>query len=97
MRKNISVRKRLTRIFQDDLGLDEPAGDVDLFNNGILDSLAFVDMLFRIEREFDITLSLDTIEFEKFQTMDSIVEFIDGRVTEVTQTQSHVNVQSIHR
>lgn len=79
MFENDSIRQRLARIFEDDLGLEVPAADADLFNSGIMDSLAFVDMLLKIEHEFDITLSLDTVEFDRFKSIESIAEFIASR------------------
>lgn len=79
MSEQNSVRQRLIKIFEDDLGLEAPSADADLFNSGILDSLAFVDMLLRIESAFDIALSLDTIDFDNFQTVDGIVGFIESQ------------------
>jgi acyl carrier protein len=47
-----------------------------LFALGILDSLAFVQLLSFIEREFGITIDDDDVVVENFQNIDAIAQFV---------------------
>jgi len=48
----------------------------DLFKAGILDSLAIVRLLMFINESLEIEINLETLEADKFKTIDSIVEFL---------------------
>ncbi|UZQ50536.1 acyl carrier protein [Clostridium kluyveri] len=48
----------------------------DLFKAGILDSLAIVQLLMFINESLEIEINLETLEADKFKTIDSIVEFL---------------------
>src|SRR6187549_989548 len=50
-----SLRERIAAIFASALHLDVPSWDTDLFDTGVLDSLAFVELLLQLEREFGVT------------------------------------------
>lgn len=70
---------RIDHIFADVLHLDVPAADVDLFESGVLDSLAFVELLLQLEREFGVTVSLDELEVDNFRSIQRIAEFVEPR------------------
>jgi acyl carrier protein len=56
-----------------------PAPDTDVFESGLLDSLAFVDLLGALEHEFGVTIALDDLEVDNFRSIDRIAEFIAAR------------------
>lgn len=56
-----------------------PAFDTDLFDAGVLDSLAFVELLLQLEREFGVTTSVEDLEPENFRSIDSIAGFVGAR------------------
>ena len=70
-------------MFSGALRLDVPSFDTDLFDTGVLDSLAFVELLVQLEREFGVTTSVDDLEAENFRSISSIAAFIESRVTPV--------------
>ena len=74
------LRERIASVFSGALHLDVPAFDTDLFETGVLDSLAFVELLLHLEREFGVTTSVDDLEVENFRSIDSIAEFVVARV-----------------
>ena len=85
------LRERVAGVFSSVLHLDVPSFDTDLFDTGVLDSLAFVELLVQLEREFGVTTSVDDLEAENFRSIASIAAFIESRggaaaATETTGT-----------
>jgi acyl carrier protein len=73
------VREQIAGIFSGALHLDVPSFDTDLFDSGVLDSLAFVELLLNLERQFGVTTSVDDLELEHFKSIASIADFIESR------------------
>ena len=62
-------------IFVHGLDLDvDPATDV--VASGVLDSLAFVQLLAALESEFGIKVDIATLDLEDFSTVSSIAQFV---------------------
>jgi D-alanine--poly(phosphoribitol) ligase subunit 2 len=74
------LRERIGGVFATALQLEVPAFDTDLFETGVLDSLAFVRLLVQLEEEFGVSTSVDDLELDNFRTIDSIAAFIAARV-----------------
>ena len=70
---------RIAAIFQEALHLDPPPSDLDLFDTGVLDSLAFVELLLRLEQDFGVAVSVDDLELENFRTIERIAAFVATR------------------
>jgi D-alanine--poly(phosphoribitol) ligase subunit 2 len=64
------------RLIAERLHIDEPAPDLDLIDNGVLDSLALVELLFELERTFGIELALEELDVENFRTPTRIAAFV---------------------
>jgi len=45
----------------------------------VLDSLAFVQLLFHLEQEFGVSTSVDDMEVENFKTISNIANFLRAR------------------
>jgi acyl carrier protein len=74
-----AIVARLRALFADDLNVLVPAGDTDLIATGLLDSLALVEMLARVEQEFGVTIEFEELEIENFRSICSIAEFVAVR------------------
>ncbi|HJU44098.1 MAG TPA: acyl carrier protein [Vicinamibacterales bacterium] len=74
-----TLRERIAGVFSGALHLDVPSFDTDLFETGVLDSLAFVELLEQLEREFGVTTGVDDLEAENFQSISRIAAFIQSR------------------
>ena len=74
-----ALESRIAAIFEERLGLSVPAPDTDLFRDGVLDSLSFVNLLVELEKEYGITVALEDLELDKFQSIRSIATFIADR------------------
>jgi acyl carrier protein len=71
---------RITGLFSSALHVDVPSVDTDLFDAGILDSLAFVELLLQLEREFAVKATLDDLEMDNFRSVARIAGFVAARV-----------------
>lgn len=67
---------RVSRLFVEKLNVHVPSEDTDLIEAGLLDSLALVELLFEIEREFGVSLPLEELEVDSFRTTRRIGELI---------------------
>ncbi len=75
----LSVRERICSIFGSALQLEVPSVEADLFETGILDSLAFVELLLQLEREFDVTTTVEDLEIEHFRSIERIAAYVSAR------------------
>jgi acyl carrier protein len=82
------LRNRIVGVFSGSLNLDVPADDADLFEAGVLDSLAFVELLLHLERDFGVTTTVDDLEIENFRSIARIVEFVSARSVAVSSSES---------
>ena len=69
---------RVHRVFREALNTDVPSDETDLIETGLLDSLALVELLFAIEREFSVSFALEEFEIESFRSVRTISEAIAG-------------------
>jgi D-alanine--poly(phosphoribitol) ligase subunit 2 len=79
------LHARISRLLAGALNIDIPSVDMDLFETGVLDSLAFVELLLQLEREFGVVTSVADLEVENFRTIARIAEFVAGRAGAAVQ------------
>jgi methoxymalonate biosynthesis acyl carrier protein len=75
------LHERIAGIFSAALNVEVPSADTDLFEAGLLDSLAFVELLLRLEHEFGVTTAVDDLDVDNFRSIARIAEFVGPRVT----------------
>jgi Acyl carrier protein len=73
------LQHRIANLFSTALNLDVPSVDSDLFDTGVLDSLAFVQLLFHLEEEFGVATSVEDMEVDNFKSISSIANFLMAR------------------
>lgn len=71
-----SVIAELLGILNQDMGLTVGAPDTDLFESGILDSLALVNLLLHLESRFKVTVTLENLELDNFRSVVAMARFI---------------------
>ena len=76
------IERQIASLFLDRLHLEIPSPETDLFATGAIDSMAFVDLLVRLEERFGIEIELDQIELDNFRSIRAIAEFVAGRTRE---------------
>jgi acyl carrier protein len=70
------VSGRVQRIFAETLNIEVPSDETDLIEAGYIDSLALVELLFALEREFAVSVPLDELEIDNFRNVRSISELV---------------------
>jgi acyl carrier protein len=68
------------RIFREKLSIDVPSPDADLIAEGLLDSLAVVDLLLHIEQGLGVTIPMDDLDFADLRSIRSIAALVARRV-----------------
>lgn len=71
--------RKLHRIFRDRLHLEVPSSNTDILESGLLDSVAFVDLIVRIEEDFGINVEVEEIELDDFRSIASIAAYLVSR------------------
>jgi acyl carrier protein len=71
-----AVGEELAMLFPEALGIDAPAEDADLVEEGVIDSLALIELLFAVERHFGIEIPPDRLEVERFRTIGRLAELV---------------------
>jgi acyl carrier protein len=72
------VSERVQRLFLETLNVEVPSQDADLIESGVIDSLALVELLFAIEREFEVSLPLDDLDIDNFRSVTRISDVIEA-------------------
>jgi D-alanine--poly(phosphoribitol) ligase subunit 2 len=80
-----TVANEVAQIFSQNLHVEVPSHDFDLFTTGILDSLQLVELLFQLEEQFGIRISLGEIDLENFRSIDCIALLLVRQNSTATQ------------
>jgi D-alanine--poly(phosphoribitol) ligase subunit 2 len=67
---------RIRGIFLEALNVSVDSMDTDLVETGVLDSLALIELLLRLEEEFDVKVDVGELDIEDFRTARSIGTFV---------------------
>lgn len=74
-------QKKVQDIFFDELHIEVPSCDIDLIEEGYLDSARFIELLMILERDLNITVLFDQFEFDNFKTIEQIARFVEAQVS----------------
>lgn len=72
------LQNELLQLFQDELFLEVGDIEMDLFEDGLLDSLGFVLLLARLESLYGVEVPLDDLDPERFRTIEKIAAYVQG-------------------
>jgi acyl carrier protein len=70
---------QIATFFSERLNLIISSPTEDLFETGVLDSMAFVDLVLHLEQEFDVRISPDELEPDNFRSVAKIAGFVAAR------------------
>jgi D-alanine--poly(phosphoribitol) ligase subunit 2 len=76
MAASTELQGRIARLFGEKLNVEVPSIDMDLYETGVLDSMAFVELLAFLEKEFEVRVGLNDLEIDNFRTIRKIVKFV---------------------
>ena len=81
MTANIDLEQRVQTLINERLQSEVPAGEQDLFDSGVLDSLSFVDVLVALEEEFALQIPLDRVNLDDFRSVARIARYISQQLS----------------
>lgn len=75
------MKDKVIEIFTEVTGSDEIADDLDLnlFDAGLLDSLAIIEVLLQIEEKLGIKLQPTDLEREDMSTVNKLTTFLENK------------------
>ena len=76
MRDDTNIRQRVSTIVAEELQIDPPELEENLIEEGLIDSMLFVSLLTRLEEEFGLTITLESIDVENFSSVAKITDFV---------------------
>ena len=74
--KQDSVETRVHMVLCDLLLMDALDPDVDLFEEGYLDSMALVNLMMALEQEFGIVIAPEDLDMEDYRNLERIKAMI---------------------
>ncbi len=69
-------QQRVVQLFAEKLQIEVASNDADLIDEGLLDSLVFVDLITHLEVEFQIEISIAELEIDNFRSINQIAAFM---------------------
>jgi D-alanine--poly(phosphoribitol) ligase subunit 2 len=70
------LEQQILQIFADVIFIEVATPDVNLIDEGLLDSLVFVDLIMSLQERFQVELSIADLEFEQFQSVAHIARYM---------------------
>jgi len=66
----------VARVFREDLHLEIPSPEFDLVESGLLDSMALIDLVHRLEQVLGVRLDLETLDLEDWRSIRRITALL---------------------
>jgi D-alanine--poly(phosphoribitol) ligase subunit 2 len=79
------LRQQISRLFADALNRPVASVDLDLFEAGVLDSVAFIELLLHLELDFGVRASAADLDLDRFRSITCIADFVAERGDSLTQ------------
>ena len=70
----------IVRIYREALDIEVGGLDVDVFEEGLLDSLGLVMLVSEIEERFGLRIPFETLEIDEFRTVRSLARIVEAQV-----------------
>ena len=66
-------------IYREALDIEVGGLDVDVFEDGLLDSLGLVVLVAEIEERFGLRIPFETLEIDEFRTVRSLAKVVEAQ------------------
>ena len=77
MTEPLEPERVVARVLRDDLHLDVPSPEFDLVESGLLDSMALIDLVHRLEQVLGVRLDLETLDLEDWRSVRRIASLLE--------------------
>ena len=68
------------QIYREALDIEVEGLDVDVFEEGLLDSLGLVVLVAEIEERYGLRIPFETLEIDEFRTVRSLAKIVEAQV-----------------
>jgi D-alanine--poly(phosphoribitol) ligase subunit 2 len=75
MSELVELRKRISGLFEQ-MNLDVPSENTNLFETGLLDSMTLVQLLLKLEEQLGVSVSVDQLDPDNFRSIQHIASFV---------------------
>ena len=76
MSNALDLTEQISELLRTSVSIEVTSPDLDLIENGFLDSLTFVEILFTIEQRFGIEIGVGGFEIDDFRTVRKMADFV---------------------
>jgi len=73
-----AIMRGLRDLFAENLHVEAPSPDTDLFESGTLDSLQLVELLLQLERRFGVRVAIESIDLDHLRTLERIAKLVEA-------------------
>jgi D-alanine--poly(phosphoribitol) ligase subunit 2 len=70
----------VVQIYREALDIEVEGLDVDVFEEGLLDSLGLVVLVAEIEERYGLRIPFETLEIDEFRTVRSLAKIVEAQV-----------------
>ena len=68
------------QIYREALDIEVEGLDVDVFEEGLLDSLGLVVLVAEIEERYGLRIPFETLDIDEFRTVRSLAKIVEAQV-----------------
>ena len=72
------MTEQISLMFEKELNTSVPSNETDLIEEGLLDSLVFVDLIVKLETMFEIEIPVAELDLDMFRSVTQIVKYIES-------------------
>lgn len=76
MSEVVPLQQRVLSLLSEDMQLPVSDPATDLIDEGVLDSLVFVDLIARLEEAFSFEIDLADLEIDEFRSVEQIARYV---------------------
>jgi len=70
----------VVQIYREALDIEVEGLDVDVFEEGLLDSLGLVVLVAEIEERYGLRIPFETLDIDEFRTVRSLAKIVEAQV-----------------
>jgi len=74
--ERLDTQQMVERVLRDDLHLEVSDPEFDLVESGLLDSMALIDLVHRLEQVLGVRLDLETLDLEDWRSVRRITSLL---------------------
>jgi len=77
MVEHATIVERLGELFSETFKMDTPDPEIDLLESGLLDSFQFVELLMKLEQDFDFQVDIQKVDLDDLRSLERIAQLVD--------------------